>query len=54
MAVAESYWNELHDSGAFKRNKERWQDGNYTDDLDYFGTMVERRLTYLGNYIKGL
>jgi len=54
MAVAESYWSLIHDSGAYERNRARWPDGNYVDDLEYFSHMVKRRVNYLTGYLRRL
>ncbi len=54
MTVAESYWNLIHDSGAFVRNRDRWPDGNYVEDLEYFSDTVKRRIEFLEGYISAL
>ncbi len=50
----ERYWNELHDSGAWDRNLERWPDTTSTEDLSYFRETVINRLDFLDSYFRDL
>ncbi|MBQ3955404.1 MAG: CotH kinase family protein [Clostridia bacterium] len=54
IADAEVYWNELHSSGAWARNKTRWPSGNNVDSLDYFRETVKTREAWFEDYLASL
>ncbi len=54
MKLAETYWSELHDSGAFIRDKRRWLEANRVEDLTYFREIMAERIAFLDAYIDGL
>ena len=51
---AETYWNELHTSGAWARNLERWPDTSAARDLTYFSKVVIVRFRFLSDYLENL
>ena len=47
MQTAQQYFDLLHASGAWARNKARWPDGNYAEDLSYFEDILREHIDYL-------
>ncbi len=47
ISLAEGIWNELHDSGAWARNLERWPDTNTTNSLAYLKRVVHIRMEWM-------
>jgi len=54
IANAESHRNLLSSSGAITRERTRWPTVSLSDDLDYFKSIVTRRILWLDSYIRGL
>lgn len=54
IANAESHRNLLNSSGAIARERARWPSVSLSDDLDYFKSIVTRRILWLDDYISGL
>jgi hypothetical protein len=54
IADAEVYWNELHSSGAWARNKARWPSGNNVDSLDYCRQTVKTGEAWFEDYLASL
>ena len=54
IADAEVQWALLHDSGAWKRNLDRWPSVSSTDSLDYFKATVRSREVWFEDYLETL
>lgn len=50
----EELYQELLDSGAYEREKKRWPNGRYTDDLTDMKRFTKERLSYVDEYVDGL
>ena len=47
IGLAEGFWNELHDSGAWARNLERWPSTSKTNSLSYLNRVVRVRMQWM-------
>ena len=48
------YEDDIFNSGAILRNRNRWPDASFSPNMDYFRSLVMERLHFMDYYIENL